>query len=169
MWKLLLEGVTWTSPPLFNFEQTRNELVSVLGPPPAVNLDSNGIGLFDGWALAFPCGLEMTLSIFHIRDIRDGISTKPDEPAMIEVHANTRDFEHLRFHMPVPTGEIWRWTPDPLIASPKTWVVVRQDDNGHRYEIGAFTSSCEADAAAKAFEARGHKQMYWVEGPAPRS
>lgn len=43
------------------------------------------------------------------------------------------------------------------------WVVKRQDDNGHVFEIARFSSSLEAEAVAAEYEARGHKQMYWVE------
>jgi len=164
MWKLLPEGVAWKSPPLFNFQQTRDELVSALGAPPGVDCDCNGGGPYDAWALGFPCGLEMTVWIFHCRgpDLR---VVAPNELACIEVYANDRDFDHIRFHMSVPMLNISRWTPDALVEPPKAWTLVRQDDNGHRCEIERFTSSCEADAAAMAFEARGHKQMYWVEGP----
>ena len=39
----------------------------------------------------------------------------------------------------------------------------RQDDNGNRYPIETFDSIDEANASQAAFEARGHKQLYWVE------
>ncbi|MFB9316193.1 hypothetical protein [Cryptosporangium minutisporangium] len=51
---------------------------------------------------------------------------------------------------------------------PARWAVWRQDDNGNRYEIVRKDSRAEAEALAAEFEARGHKQMYWVaEVPAP--
>ena len=39
----------------------------------------------------------------------------------------------------------------------------RMDDNGNRFLIGVFDSQAEALDEARAFEAKGHKQTYWVE------
>lgn len=47
------------------------------------------------------------------------------------------------------------------------WILMRQDDNGNRVEMARFAVRAEAEAAAEEFEARGHKQMYWV-APAVR-
>lgn len=41
--------------------------------------------------------------------------------------------------------------------------VVRQDDNGVRTEMACFAARADAEAMAAAYEARAHKQMYWVE------
>lgn len=43
------------------------------------------------------------------------------------------------------------------------WRVMRQDDNGNRFEVTVCASRGEAEAAAQRYEARGHKQLYWVE------
>lgn len=48
-----------------------------------------------------------------------------------------------------------------------SWVLMRQDDNGNRVEMSRFAARAEAEAAAVEFEARGHKQLYWV-APAVR-
>jgi hypothetical protein len=45
----------------------------------------------------------------------------------------------------------------------------RQDDNGNRVRIDVFESAAAAEAARAAFEARAHKQMYWVEEVAEKS
>jgi hypothetical protein len=47
-----------------------------------------------------------------------------------------------------------------------TWRVMRLDDNGNTYEVARATTEAEAVAIARGFEARGHKQMYFVEPPA---
>ncbi len=39
----------------------------------------------------------------------------------------------------------------------------RQDDNGVRYEVARYPSRGEALRALAAFEARGHKQTYFVD------
>ena len=50
------------------------------------------------------------------------------------------------------------------------WALWRLDDNDNRFLVAAFARREEAEAAARAFEAHGHKQTYWVEvahGAAP--
>lgn len=50
------------------------------------------------------------------------------------------------------------------------WVLWRLDDNDNRFLVAVFARREEAEAAARAFEAHGHKQTYWVEvahGAAP--
>jgi hypothetical protein len=44
-----------------------------------------------------------------------------------------------------------------------TWRVLRLDDNGNTFAIAEVASELDARAIAAAFEARGHKQMYFVE------
>ena len=39
----------------------------------------------------------------------------------------------------------------------------RQDDNGHAFDVAAFSSRCEAVHHANELDARGHKQVYTVE------
>lgn len=54
-------------------------------------------------------------------------------------------------------------SPAPAAAAPgNAWCVMRQDDNGHAFLIAADLSRDEATAMAAEFEARGHKQMYWI-------
>lgn len=43
---------------------------------------------------------------------------------------------------------------------------MRLDDNGNEAEVMAVGSREEAEAIADRFERRGHKQTYWVVGPA---
>ncbi len=50
-----------------------------------------------------------------------------------------------------------RWIAD------RPWVLKRQDDNGNRFVVSRYLTREEADAAAAEFDARGHKQLYWVE------
>ncbi|WP_195911093.1 hypothetical protein [Streptomyces kaniharaensis] len=44
-----------------------------------------------------------------------------------------------------------------------TFRVMRQDDNGNRFVVAGGLSRPEAERLAAEFEARGHKQLYWVE------
>jgi hypothetical protein len=46
-----------------------------------------------------------------------------------------------------------------------TWRLVREDDNGNRFPVAAFPTREEAEQARERYEARGHKQFYWIEAP----
>lgn len=44
-----------------------------------------------------------------------------------------------------------------------TWAIWRQDDNGNRFRISGGHAHEDAERTRAAFEARGHKQLYWIE------
>jgi hypothetical protein len=48
-------------------------------------------------------------------------------------------------------------------SSPGTWVVLRQDDNGHRFVVETGLSRKEAERLVAHYESLGHKQLYWAE------
>ena len=61
-----------------------------------------------------------------------------------------------------------KWGHDDLgwwavVARPAEWVVWRQDDNGHRFEVSRGHTREEAVRLVREFEARGHRQSYWTE------
>lgn len=169
-WEPLVEGVSWTSPMLFGFQMNRGALVSHLGLPQFIDLVSDGIGLFDAWALRFPCGLEITLWLLHEQaheqvDRTAETIDESDETANFQVHAIDRDFDHIRFHLPLTMSNVSKCFPDQTAEAPRHWQLVRQDEHGTRCVMTTFTSRCEAEATLAYFERRGHKQTYWVEGP----
>ena len=45
---------------------------------------------------------------------------------------------------------------------PPAWLLYRIDDNGNEVAMRRFASRAAAEAAMRAFEARGHKQAYLV-------
>jgi hypothetical protein len=45
----------------------------------------------------------------------------------------------------------------------KRWAVMRQDDNGNRYEMTTVATREEAERVVETYTARGHKQLYWFE------
>jgi ribose 5-phosphate isomerase B len=55
--------------------------------------------------------------------------------------------------------------PETEVAAQPRHVLMRQDDNGNRFVVAHYATRAEADSAADDFEARGHKQLYWVETP----
>jgi hypothetical protein len=57
-------------------------------------------------------------------------------------------------------------SPQPAGPAPDpegTWTVHRQDDNGNRFVVQTGLTRAEAERLAAEFEAKGHKQVYWVE------
>lgn len=58
----------------------------------------------------------------------------------------------------------WLAAREPLPDETR-WVLHRLDDNGNRFEVATFPTREAAEAALREYEARGHKQTYWV---APR-
>jgi len=47
-------------------------------------------------------------------------------------------------------------------SSDHNWCLVRLDDNGNEFVVRRDLSRAAAEALAREFEARGHKQSYWV-------
>lgn len=52
-------------------------------------------------------------------------------------------------------------SPEPIRQ--EMWSVYRQDDNGNRFVVSTQLNREEAELLVAEFEARGHKQVYWVE------
>jgi hypothetical protein len=46
---------------------------------------------------------------------------------------------------------------------PKIWRVMRLDENGHEATVSEGHSFGEANEIARRYEAKGHKQTYWVQ------
>jgi hypothetical protein len=159
-------NMTWSSPPYAMFEAIASEIEARFGPPTERGLDSNGLGLFDFYSLPFACGLEIALKRFHLGRGLQPIDAARD-PSIFEICANRPELEHALFHLGVPGDAVGRWTDHdgtPLSAPvPVSWTVMRQDDNGNRYELARVTSRCEAESLMRRYEARDHKQIYWVE------
>ena len=45
----------------------------------------------------------------------------------------------------------------------QVWVLWRQDDNGNRFAMERSTDRAALEDRAAMYDARGHKQIYWVE------
>ena len=54
-------------------------------------------------------------------------------------------------------------------APERNWCVKRLDDNGNEFVLRAGLSRAEAERLAAEYQARGHKQSYWVERSGDRS
>ncbi|MDC0744586.1 hypothetical protein [Polyangium mundeleinium] len=84
-------------------------------------------------------------------EIRVARGTDPTEAAQDLVESLALD-----------TPEVEWMEPQIDHAQLPRWSLWRQDDNGQRYEMSTFLSYSRAVRACAAFDARGHKQMYWV-------
>ena len=51
-------------------------------------------------------------------------------------------------------------------AEAPRWALWRQDDNGNRELMRRFASRADAEREMRDYEARGHKQTYWIESAA---
>lgn len=157
-WTPLPEGVTWRREPLFDLVIRRSELIDRFKDPQHVGLDSGGIGLFDAWTMRFSCGLEVALWCF------EGAQGRPsDRPTFIPVRADSADRRHVAFHLGFVGAERYVHPEYEGRDEPDRWRVLRTDDNGNDYEVARVSSSCEASRIAEAYEARGHKQFYWID------
>jgi hypothetical protein len=60
------------------------------------------------------------------------------------------------------------WVAEEIATSEvPTWTLWRQDDNGNEALVQSFTGYRKARAELARFEALGHKQTYWLDGPKP--
>jgi hypothetical protein len=59
--------------------------------------------------------------------------------------------------------EVLWWDPAIAVDALPRWIVVRQDDNGNRFECESLLSRSAAVSLCETMTARGHKQEYWVE------
>jgi len=159
-WEPITEPVSWKREPLVAFRQSRALLETTLGPPQVSGVDSNGLGLYDLWALRFQCGLEVLLLAFHDSKF---VSVPRDCENWIDLQSSDTDLAHIAAHLPFDLRELSPWLPNRRAARPPAWFVMRQDDNGNVFELARCTSRCEAQLKVDALESLGHKQTYWVD------
>ncbi|MNO66928.1 hypothetical protein D3C76_577280 [compost metagenome] len=50
---------------------------------------------------------------------------------------------------------------------PRDWCLLRLDDNGNEFVMRRNLNRAEAEALAREYQARGHKQMYWARREKP--
>jgi len=160
-WHPITEDVAWDPRPLVSLRKARSFLCAALGPPQARDVESDGIGPYDLWAMRFACGLEVLLLAFHW-DLQAGVALEPDQENHVVLESSTTDWAHIATHLPFEAGAVSVWMPDRRASDPLDWTVLRQDDNGNVFEVKSCSSSCEAHGIVRELESHGHKQIYWV-------
>lgn len=159
-WTALPDGVKWRSEPLVNLRLRRCDIESRYGPAHLCDVDSGGVGTVDVWCLRYDCGLEAAIWFFTYY-LGEG-ATGRNGHANVEIHANDNERSHLLWHLGLP-GEAAYQEPGALRDDPTAWLVTRMDDNGCRFEVGRYTSQCEAAGTLAELERRKHKQTYFLE------
>ena len=71
-----------------------------------------------------------------------------------------KDLDQILENLEITSENIIFLYKDVIFYPHELW---RQDDNGHRFLIETFPCKADAVRAMKEFEARLHKQTYWVE------
>jgi len=138
------------SPALFTVAAAR--LAERFGRPRLLVPRSANLAPVHGWWIRFGCGLTVTLTVRE----------HGETAARIAVSASETDRDHLLFHLELDASDICEPTPDRLRAGLPAYAVLRLDDNGNQFEVTRATSACQANAIAATYEARGHKQTYWI-------
>lgn len=101
----------WRSPPLFTFDCSRARIVELWGRPLAVDLDSNGLGLFDVWAREFDDGTQATFWWYQL-DTRTWEPRGDFDPnAPIEVYSPERDMRRLVSCLGLEPTAVSFWEP----------------------------------------------------------
>jgi hypothetical protein len=143
---------------------SRLDAADILGPPMLTDW-WDGLGMCDLWGFESPCGMKLAFQFFHSG--KGGVIL--DSP----------EIEHALRHIPFPSSvlspmpievysevltEIAKLEPQRRseIDALKAFQVWRIDDNGNVFAVGEPTSERDARCLVQQYEARGHKQMYWV-------
>lgn len=145
--------------------RSRIEVSAVLGPPHLTEW-TDGAGMEDFWAYEYPCGLKLSYQFSH---------TTPHGIIVLD----TPEIEHAVRHLPLRREYLY--LPDAAcygemiqtylksyphraqeLEQLKAFQVWRIDDNGNVFAVGEPTSERDALCLVEQYEARGHKQMYWV-------
>lgn len=151
-WEPVIGPTTWKSSPILWMDIDRQTIVDRFGAKHDDGVMSH-FGPFDAWVLRFPCGLECSVAWIH------GHS---DIPSGAEIYASACEPAHLLFHLDLAARR-WGQSSAEDIVEPTPWRVMRQDDNGNVAIAHRVTTECEARGLAAEYEARGHKQLYWIE------
>jgi hypothetical protein len=138
-------------------EVSRAELERRLGPPHVRNGDGDGLGPKDRWSFRCDCGLE--LMVEHARQSSTAL-----------VWMEHLEVEHALAHLGLSADKVtWRADveePLPLAG----WTVVREDDEGNRFDICVLSVQAHAECFAELMAERTQGQFHSVEprGMLPR-
>lgn len=79
---------------------------------------------------------------------------------LYNIETLSNDLDEVLEALEITTKDVF-WHDEKIKFQPhQLW---RQDDNGHKFLIETFPCKADAVKAMKEFEARLHKQTYWIE------
>jgi hypothetical protein len=143
------------------------QVAEALGPPMLTNV-IDGAGRGDLWGYEFACGQKLLVQIPHASYHPGEIVFDSPEisHALRHLPFHERDLEPMSLEaLAERCKDIIGWYPQRRaeIESLHAYQVWRIDDNGNVFAVGEPTSERDARCIVAQFEARGHKQTYWVE------
>jgi hypothetical protein len=132
---------------------SRAELELRLGAPLVLEVEEDEEPQVQ-WELHYDCGLELRLTLPR---------QQPHTQQEARVWMEHLEVEHLLAHLGLGFDRVlWRAdAQEPL--SLEGWAIVRQDDQGNRFDICVLSVPAHAECMARQMEARAHKQAYFVE------
>lgn len=138
------------------FQMDREEGERRWGPPHGERDSWHAVEEMDHWAFGFECGLEVVVSFRKYS-------------RFWQVEGNLPEPEHALLHLDIPSERVtWRGDRERTErtrreTTPESWTVWRQDDYGNRFAMDVLATERTARCLAQTYEARAHKQGYWVE------
>lgn len=113
--------------------------------------------LRDAWARCVEVVDVMESSDAAVEEIARGLTAQPDLARRLEAVASTLE----EAHYPQVYAALRLWRQQSMDDVPHR--LMRQDDNGHEFEVGVFASRRLAVLEEQRLARRMHKQHYWVE------
>lgn len=115
------------------------------------------------WAFAFPCGLEVL--VIHDRGVK--------KDRQWELQGNLPEPQHALEHLGLSSATV-TWQADRVRrfesktqTDPGKFEVWRLDDNGNEALVDVLASEATANCVVQTYEARLHKQTYFVREVSP--
>ena len=144
---------------LCTFELDPEDGVRRFGPCHREEEDPSVVaGPEEAWAFGFPCGLEVL--VIHPRGVHEG--------RLWELQGNLPEPQHALEHLGLTAVPV-TWRADRMRVhvtdregEPPRIEVWRLDDNGNEALVDVLASQATADCVVESYEARLHKQTYFV-------
>ena len=151
---------------LLQIHVQREEFKQWLSSEPLVEW-VDGLGEADYWIIGYDCGMWLSFEFVHAYDFGRVSSSEPNANHAI------RHLLHWRQDTWVYPEDSFRrereWVLEqfslsmPQLRQQSCCQLWRQGDDGNPVAIGYPTSEMDASCFKRELEARGHKQIYWVE------
>lgn len=145
---MTLQKVNFKIKTLIHFlEQKRHKIAEEIRayPPPIPACDAQFNHLLEERS-------KLSREIRELQEIEKDASTEKNNSSQLQhfLSASDDDDSHSE-------------TLNKLLNTRKSWSLCRQDDNGNRFRVQSGLSYATAQKMAADFEAKEHKQLYWLQ------